>query len=235
LLLLLSIYFQSCPDASWSTWHQNDPLCSRDVQLKDRLLRILGCFATPASMSSPWVKISTPRAWSINPASVCNKSDSNMPRALSPQISVFQRASQIRSVVAERLEFHVGWVPMSHRQPPPSPPPPSPAWHEPPPLPPPPVCSDCRQRRRGSTEYRLVQLPRLAKSRLRCRRNWELLEVLNVATGSLAIRCALGANRFVVDFPQTAYRDYSRHLHRGCTAHSLVAGRARRAINVSGY
>ena len=80
---------------------------------------------------------------------------------------------------------------MSHRQPPPSPPPPSPAWHEPPPLPPPPVCSDCRQRRRGCTEYRLVQLPRLAKSRLRCRRNSELLEVvLNVATGSLAIRSA---------------------------------------------
>ena len=80
---------------------------------------------------------------------------------------------------------------MSHRQPPPSPPPPSPAWHEPPPLPPPLVYSDGRQRRRGSTEYHLVQLPRLAKSRLRCRRNSELLEVvLNVATGSLAIRSA---------------------------------------------
>ena len=99
------------------------------------------------------------------------------------------------------------------------------------------MCSDCRQRRRGSTEYRLVQLPRLAKSRLRWRRNSELLEVLNVATGSLAIRYAFGANRFVMDFPHTytGYRDYSRHLHRGCTAHSLVAGRARRTINVSGY
>ena len=110
LLLLLSIYYQSCRDASWSTWHQNDPLCSRDVQLKVRLLRILGCFATPASMSSPWVKISTPRAWSINPASVCNKSDSDMPRALSPQISVFQRASQIRSIGCCRTLGIPRWV-----------------------------------------------------------------------------------------------------------------------------